>query len=258
MSEYFRFPMPSVQSLGIVTVPVGDQPDMQRSLQKPIAAAVLTMTQRNDGHVMIFDEMMSADEEPQFPLPWLIDQALIAGATTLVGTGDAQALLVDAAQQRFFVEPKLAALSTGDHTVDVPTLVGNEIDEATLSCRLGIPWISLHPSELERIWTERSRDTHAASLGKHALAMSVSRLMLWANLMATHTAEPGWFYETMLALRCWLDGRETDAPELYAWGTSKPIMRAVSSVEDYRRDLGRRLAGRDSDWPTFEAGLFHS
>lgn len=258
MSEYFRYPLPAVQALGLIAVPTGEQPDAGCLLPKPVAAAVLTLTQRDDGHVMIFHKAMTAEEETQFPLPWLVEQTLIAGATTLAGTGDAQILLADAAQKHFFVEPKVAALSTGEHAVDVATLAGEGIGEVTLCQRLGIPLLDMDTAKAGRLWTGHPREVREEYLSQYALASAVTRLMLWANLMATRTAEPGWFYETMLALRCWLDERETDAPDLYAWGTAKPIMRAVSFVEDYRRDLGRRLAGLDSDWPVFEPGLFHS
>ena len=257
MSKYFRYPMPNVQALGVVSIPTCDQPDAP-GLPKPVAAAVLTMTQRDDGHVMIFHDVMSAEEETQFPLCWLIEQALITGATTLVDKGEAQILLLDASQQRFFVEPKLAALFGGERAIDAAALAGNGVSESVLCRRLNIPRLGISLAEAGRLWANSPRSMREVCLGQYALADAVSRLMLWANLISTRTAEPGWFYETMLALRCWLDERERNAPALFSWGTSKPIMRAVSFAEDYRRDQDRRSAGLDSDWPVFEPNLFHS
>ena len=71
-------------------------------------------------------------------------------------------------------------------------------------------------------------------------------------------AEPGWLYEPMLAIRGWLDEREHDAPELYRWATSKPIMRAVSFQGDYHSDLALRQAGQPGNWPQFADGLFYN
>lgn len=258
MSQYFKFPMPIVQAIGLVCVPSNERDDAGWVERKPVAAAVVTLSQRDDGHVTIFHEVMNAIDEMQFPLPWLVEQELVAGAPTLVGSGDAVLLSIDSAQQRFFVEPKVQDLKTGSHVIDVTGLAGEGIGEAGLCRRLGIPLLEMGPTEANRVWTWFPHDARAAALGQQALGKAVSRLMLWANLMAACESEPGWFYETMLALRCWFDERETDAPALYGWATCKPVMRAVSFVEDYRRDLGRRLVGLERDWPEFSPGLFHT
>jgi hypothetical protein len=247
-------------------VPTGDPASATWIERKPVAAAILTLSQRDDGHVTIFHEVMTAVDELEFPLPWLIEQELVAHAPTLVGDGDAALLLADAAQQRFFCEPKVAALASGAHVIDVTALAGDRVGdriahsggEIALCRRLGIPTCEINPAEAGRIWTWYSPETRTAQLGMRALAAATSRMMLWANLMATCHQEPGWFYETALALRCWLDERERDAPELYAWGTAKPFMRAISFVEEYRRDLTRRMAGQESDWPRFAPGTFHT
>lgn len=258
MSQYFKFPVPTIQAIGLVAVPTNDAADAGWVERKPVAAAVLTLSQRDDGHIHVLHEVMTAVDEQQFPLPWLVDRELFTGATTLVGAGDLTLLAVDAAQQRFFVESKLLRLTHRDHTVTVTSLAGEGVGEAGLCRRLGIPHAGISERDAARIWSWYAPEDRTAMLGRHALARAVSRLMLWANLMATQAQEPGWFFETMLALRPWLDEREQDAPELYGWGTCKPIMRAVSFVEDYRRDLGRRLAGQDRDWPQFMPGLFHT
>ncbi len=257
MSQYFKFPTPLVQSVGLVTVPTNEGEGASWIERKPVAAAVLTLSQRDDGHVEIVHDVMTAIDEQEFSLPWLIEQRLVLQAPTLIPAGEATILGVDAAQQRFFVEPRLAGLIFGDHALHVPAFIGEGVSEAGLCRRLGIPRLEISDAEAARVWTWYPRESRIAVLGQHALAPAVSRLMLWANLMSFQTQEPGWMYETMLALRCWLDEREGDAPDIYAWGTSKPVMRAVSHVEAYRRDLGRRLAGLESDWPRFEAGLFH-
>lgn len=258
MSQYFRFPVPVVQAIGLVSMPTSDCDDASWIERKPVAAAVLTLSQRDDGHVLIFHEVMTAADEQQFPLTWLVEQELVAGAPTLVGVGDATVLTVDAAQQRHFVERKLVDLLGSGASVHVAGLAGEGIGEPALCRRLNVPRLEITPEEVARVWTWYPRETRIATLSQHALANAVSRLMVWANLQATLTREPGWFYETMLALRCWMEEREHDAPEIYRWGTCKPIMRAVSFVEEYRRDLSRRLAGEESDWPTFAPGLFHT
>lgn len=258
MSEYFTFPMPILQSVGLICVPTGTADDAGWIERKPVAAAVLTMSQGGDGRISIFHEVATAVDERQFPLPWLVEQELVAGVPTLVGAGDIERLAVEAAQKRFFVESKIASLHAGgDHAIDVAGLAGDGISEKGLCRRLNIPLDPISETEVERIWNCRS-DTRVIRLGRHALASSVSRLMLWANLMAMRESEPGWFYETMLALRCWVDERERDAPTLYSWGMLKPIMSAVSYVDEYRRDLARRAAGQPSDWPRFASGLFHT
>lgn len=258
MSQYFRYPVPVVQSLGLVSVPTGDKADVTVIERKPVAAAILTLSQRDDGHVTIVHEVVTAIDENQLPLTWLVEQELVINAPTLIGQGDAALLFADAAQQRFFREPKVAGLARSTHVVDVAALAGNGVDEAGVCRRLGIPRLDIDPVEAGRIWTWYPRDTRIAQLGIRALAQAVSRLVLWGNLMAVREQEPGWFYETALALRWWLDERADDAPELYPWGTTVPFMRAVSFVEDYRRDLARRQAGQESDWPRFEPGLFHT
>lgn len=257
MSQYFKFPMPIIQSIGLVCVSTTESADAGWIERKPVAAAVLTLSQRDDGHIHILHEVVTAIDELQYPLTWLVEHELFVGATTLVGAGDAALLVVDAAQQRFFVEPKLQSIVDADSTINVVGLAGDGIGEAGLCRRLNIPRLELSEREAARIWTWHAPDDRVATLGRHALARAVTRLMLWANLMATRHQEPGWFYETMLGLRCWLDERQADVPELYAWGTSRPIMRAVSFVDEYRRDLGRRLAGQERDWPPFGPGLFH-
>ncbi len=257
MSQYFKFSLPLIQSVGLASVATNEGAGASWIERKPVAAAVLTLRQRDDGHVEIVHDVMTAVDEQEFSLPWLLEQRLVLNAPTLVHDVEATILAVEAAQQRFFVEPKLTNLIVGDHTLNTTAFIGEGVNEAALCRRLGIPRLEIDDAEAARIWTWFPRDERIRVLGQHALGRAVSRLMLWANLMSVQTQEPGWFYETMLALRCWLDEREDDAPDIYAWGTSKPVMRAVSHVEAYRRDLGRRLAGLESDWPRFEPGLFH-
>lgn len=262
MSAIFMLPTPVVQSTGFAFVPLGDPGAMSWIERKPVAAAILTLSQRDDGHMHVFAETMTAVDENQFPLTWLIEQELVAGAPTLISPTERALLVADAAQQRHFVEPKLAPLITdGEHAFDVTALAqadGSDcLDELSLLRRLGIPHKVACEAEAARVWTWYPQLDRAPVLREQALAAAVSRLMLWSNLMATRETEPGWFYEPMLALRSWLDEQEHDLPELYAWGTSKPIMRAASFVEEYRRDLSRRMAGEPGDWPRFENGLFH-
>ena len=262
MASIFKLPTPIVQSIGLICVPVGDPAKSGWIERKPVAAAVLTLSQRDDEHIHVFAETMSAVDEQQFPLPWLIEQELVTGSPTLISPAERALLITDAAQARHFVEPKIAQLMTdGEFAIDVAALAQADggwcPDEMCLFRRLGIPHCEPSETEAARVWTWYPQADRAPLLREQALSAAVSRLMLWSNLMAVREAEPGWFYEPMLALRSWLNEQENDRPELYAWSTSKPIMRAASFVQEYRHDLDRRLAGEPSSWPQFEKGLFH-
>ena len=116
--------------------------------------------------------------------------------------------------------------------------------------------MSLSADTAMRILTWFPREDRVGLLGEHATAAALSRLMVWANLMATRHAEPGWFYEPMLGLRSFIDECEHRMPTIYKWGTCKPVMRAVSFESAYREDLALRQAGEPGNWPAFASGTF--
>ena len=98
MAAMFKMPTPVVQAIGLTVVPIGDPTQIGWIERKPVAAAVVTLSQRDDGSMHVFVDTMTAVDENQFPLSWLIEQELVAGAPTLVSPSERSLLLADAAQ----------------------------------------------------------------------------------------------------------------------------------------------------------------
>ena len=110
-------------------------------------------------------------------------------------------------------------------------------------------------ADIELAW---SRSAPAAA-EDHALRVATARLMLWAHVEAFRSARPEPFFETMLALRNWIDASEYLKAALADLGNSRPIRRADSFAHHYL-DYRQRVAAGDETarWVSFEDGLFHA
>lgn len=252
--------LPTVlQSVGLACVPVPDMPPGEPALaRRPVAAAVVSLQRRADGHAEVVAATLSDAHELELPLPWLVEQTLVPGAPTVVSAADRAVLAVDAAGRRYWAEPRLAALCGGAGAIEPGTLVagsGLVADEAALCRRWQVPAPLAGDAAVERGW---SRHAPEAAMDA-ALGHAVARLMLWAHARAFADGEPDAFFETLLPLRDWMFDREGEWPSLRQASRSRPIMRAGSFASDYRRYCDARDAGdTGAAWGVFEEGLFHT
>lgn len=243
---------PVIQAVGLACVPVADMPPGSVLARKPVAAAVVTLHERDDGHREVTIKCVSDARDLEWPLPVLLDGALIAGAPIILSESDCDTLAIEAASRRFFVEPNLAALAKGQGMIDPVAMFGTSLDEIALCQRLGIQATFVPDCDVVRSW---SRSAPVAAEGV-ALSIAVRRLMLWAHSASFVKAVPDAFFETMLPLRERLMHLEQDRPELKAILSSRPFGRAASFASYYREYRTRRDAGdEDARWATFEDGL---
>jgi hypothetical protein len=165
---------------------------------------------------------------------------------------DCDVLSIEAAARRFFVEPKLGALASGQGRVDPVAMFGSGHDELALCRRLGIAGSLVADRDVARLWR---RDAPAAAEDV-ALASAASRLMLWAHGASFLTGKPDAFFETLLPLREKLIELEATRPEVKVVLASRSFGRAGSFASYYREYRVRRDAGEeDVRWLTFEEGL---
>lgn len=246
-----------LQSVGLACLTLPDMPPGEAALaRKPVAAAVITLQERSDGHREIVAATMSDARDMEFPLPWLIDQALIAGAPTIISPADRAVLGVEAMARRFWTEPKLAGVCEGTNAIDPCDMPGGMTGDETALCRrLQIPTSEVSDREVERIW---SRHTPELAVNV-ALGIAAARLMLWAHGAAFAFAEPDPFFEVMLPLRDWMLGEEKTWTSLHRAVRSRPVARASSFASAYRAYRTARNAGDEQARMTcFEDGLFHT
>lgn len=246
---------PVVQALGLACVANVDTPPGSLPVTLPIAAAVVTIVLRDDGHRMVTTKLISDARPTEFPLPHLVDRALVPTATVIVSAADRAALLLDAAARRFFDEPHLAALSVGEGMVDPRTMLGAQLDEVALCRRLAIPTNLVLPGDVELAWHRGSAQAAEAA----ALTAALSRLILWAHHAAFMAAAPDPFFQTMLPLAAMMLDHEPDHPMLGQFLRSRPVSWARSRAGDYRDYRVARDGGDpEARWVTFEDGLFHT
>jgi hypothetical protein len=256
MKDGYQLPHPVIQAVGLTCVPLPEIGSDMPLGRKPVTAAVLTLSQREDGHVDVIATRLSDARDLEFPLPYLVDQALMPGALTIVSAADRAALGVEAAARRFFVEPRLVRMVTGTRVVDPlasPPFDG--VDEASACRRLGIPVDRTSDADIGRLWSRHAPEP----VETIALARAVSRLMLWSSIEAFTLADPGPFFETMLPLRTWMNTQADAAPAIYGWATCRPMMHAVSFAGQYRGHRRRVVTGdSDTSWVSFEDNLLHT
>ena len=78
MNEY-QLPK-CLQVIGLACIPVNDIPDEHPALaRRPVAAAVLTMVDQDDGHRWINTICVSDARKSEIPLPHLLDKTLLPG-----------------------------------------------------------------------------------------------------------------------------------------------------------------------------------
>lgn len=254
MNEY-QLPK-CLQVIGLACIPVNDIPDEHPALaRRPVAAAVLTMVDQDDGHRWINTICVSDARKSEIPLPHLLDKTLLPGVVQIASMADRMTLAMDAMSRRFFVEPALAELCFGETAIDPAAMGDHGFDERTACRRFSIPMPEIGDADIELAW---SRSAPAAA-EDHALRVATARLMLWAHVEAFRIARPEPFFEIMLALRDWIDASEYLKAALADIGNSRPIRRA-DSFAHYYRDYRQRLAAGDETarWVSFEDGLFHA
>lgn len=241
---------PVIQAVGLACVPVADMPPGTTLARKPVAAAIVTIAERDDGHRDAVVTYVSDARELEWPLPVLIDNALVAGAPTIITDDERAVLAVEAASRRFFSEPSLGALVSGQGLIDPLAMYGTGDDEAALCRRLGIAASVVPDSDVARWW---NRDAPLAVEGV-ALTAAVARMVLWAHGTSFRHALPDPFFEVILPLRERLLAMESEHPAVRAILASRPFHRATSFASFYREYRARRDAGDDSPWLTFEDG----
>lgn len=239
-TRYFRLPHPVVQAIGLVTCPVDDLPPAMITIAaRPIAAAVLRLEQDANGTCSIGVRKAGALAALEEPLPCLLDRLIDRHAITVIADADLDLLGIEAAARRTFNEPNLAAMLDGRiDTVDPAVLASGAsgASERLLCRRLRLPMLVDLSARPGRTWREGGLER----IDRHALAAAVTRLMLWANVAASRTAEPGLFFEPMLALHSWLTSGDTAARPLAVFVRSRPMRRAVACELDYRAALALR------------------
>lgn len=220
--------------------------------RKPVAAAILMMRVRSDGHRDVSVTCVSDACDMEFPLPAPIDEALVLNAPVVIVAADRDVLAVETAARRFFVERRLSTLVGGNTLVDPVALFGVGVDEVTLCRRLGLPANCPSDKEVARLW---NRDTPTAAEGV-ALTIAMSRLALWAHGASLQAALPDPVFETLLPLRERLFDLEDDHPPLKSMSTSRPFNRAASFASYYRDYREKSDAGdTEARWATFEESL---
>ncbi len=243
---------PVIQAVGLACVPVDDMPPGSVLARKPVAAAVVTLSERDDGHRDVIVTCLSDARAFEFPLPVLVNDALVAGGPVIITEADRDLLTIETASRRFFVEPRLGALAKRHEVIDPVAMFGAGHAEAALGRRLGIPASAVPDRDVAKWW---NRDAPAAAEGV-ALTIAVSRLMLWAHGVSVQRGLPDAFFETLLPLRERLIDLDAERPELKPILASRPFGRVASFAGEYREYRARRDAGDgDERWLTFEDGL---
>ena len=243
---------PVIQAVGLACVPINDMPPGTALARKPVAAAVVTLHARGDGHRDVNVACMSDARDMEFPLPVLVNDALVAGAPVIMTESDCDVLTIDAASRRFFVEPTLGALAKGQGLIDPVAMFGAGHDEAALCRRLGIPASIAPDSDVAKWW---NRNAPAAVEGV-ALTIAMSRLILWAHGASFLLGIPDAFFETLLPLRQRLMDLDAERPELKPILASRPFGRTASFASYYHEYRAKRDAGdEEARWVTFEEGL---
>lgn len=67
---------PVIQAVGLACVPIDDMPPGTALALIPVAAAVVTLHARDDGHRDVKVDCMSDARDLEFPLPVLVEDAL--------------------------------------------------------------------------------------------------------------------------------------------------------------------------------------
>lgn len=245
-----------LQVIGLACIPVNDMSDDQPALaRRPVAAAVLTLVEQGGGQCGVSAICVSDARKSEIPLPHLLDKTLLPGVAQIASATDRATLAMDAMSRRFFVEPALAKLCSGEEAIDPAAMGEQGFDERTACRRFSIPMPEIGDADIELAWSRAA----PAAAEDHALRVATARLMLWAHVEAFWSARPEPFFETMLALRDWIDASEYLKAALADIGNSRPIRRADSFAHHYR-DYRQRLAAGDETarWVSFEDGLFHA
>lgn len=239
---------PVIQAVGLACVPVTDMPPATTLARKPVVAAIVTLTERDDGHRDVVIKTVTDARDMEHPLPVLINDALVAGAPTIITQADHDVMMAEAASRRFFVEPALGSLAK--NLIDPVAMFGAGHEEAALCRRLGIPANLVPDSDVARWW---NRDAPLAVEGV-ALTIAVSRMVLWAHAASFLHGLPDAFFETVVPLRLRLLDLEAEHPSVKALLASRPFHRAASFAGYYRDYCAKRDTGDDGRWLTFEDG----
>lgn len=245
------FVPPIIQAIGLACVLVDDVPPGTVLARKPVAAAIATITERDDGDRDVLVKCVSDARGLEWPLPVLIDEALVSGALTIITDSDCDVLTVEAASRRFFAEPRLGPLAKGQGATDPVAMFGKGRDEAALCRRIGIPANLVPDTDVARWWNRNA----PVAVEDVALTAAVSRLVLWAHHASFLAAQPDPFFETILPLREKLMELEPDHPGLKPFLSSRPFHRAASFASFYRDYRAKRDSGdAEARWVTFEDG----
>lgn len=246
------FVPPVIQAVGLACVPVDDMLPGTALARRPVAAAVITGVERDDGHREVTIQCMSDAREMEFPLPVLIDDALIAGAPIILTEMDNETLAIESASRRFFAEPTLGALAKGINLLDPVAMFGVGLEETALLRRLDVDAPAVADRDVAKCWRRDAPGT-AESV---ALVSASARLMLWAHGASLLAGLPDPFFELLPPLRERLFDLEQERPGVKQLLASRAFGRAASFGSYYREYRAKRDAGDETvRWVTFEEGL---
>ena len=182
--------------------------------------ALLTLRQRDDGHVQLTHSVCDHYKETQFPLANLVDDELDRASLVLASPAERASLTLAGARSRFFAESKLARVLRGEgRVVDVttapaaPRLRGSTRGAGGDAGRPAQRTLGFADrAGLRQTASPASRPSTAARLMDQAIVRGAGRLIAWCQVEAALTAEPGLFFEVMLAVSAWLDEHWDGAP----------------------------------------------
>jgi len=214
----------------------------------------VTLSERDDGHRDVIVTCLSDARDMEFPLPVLVNDALVAAAPTIITQHECDVLALDAASRRFFTEPQLGALAAGQGLIDPAAMFGSGLDETALCRRLGIPAGTAPDRDIAQWWNREA----PGAVEDVALTIAVSRMILWAHGASFLRASPDAFFETLLPLRERLMDLDAERPALKPLIAARPFNRAASFAGYYRDYRARRDAGDEEiRWLTFEDGQLY-
>lgn len=241
----------AVQAIGLASVPLHDMPKDKPIAHRPVAAAIVTLQQRDDGHREIVATTMSvASDAVDTPLVTLTEQALLPTGVRLISPADRLAIAAEAIAQRRFSEPRLVELAIGARVVDPAEALGG--DEAAAFRRLQIPAVEDDAGSIEHAFVTGAR----RALEQSALCIAAARMMLWAHTAGWCDSDPAPFFDTHLTIRDWIEGDPELASTLRAIAQSRPIRAATTLAPFYRQHLARRAAGdTDTSWYAGEGAM---
>lgn len=235
-----------LQSIGFACVPIHGMPDDDlRLARRAVAAAVLTLQVRSDGHREVLASVVATAPSGDKTVTHALVQSLVLRAHTLVSDQERAMLAVEAMSTGHVGDARLASLCGGAAAQDPADLVGTGVAEPAALCRrLRIPTALVIDADVEQAWIKSSK----VAACDVALGNAIGRLMLWAHQAAFTSAQPDALFETLLPLR------EHLLDQQHVWPSYKRALGArvfayvLNHQADYIAYRDARAAGDLVEW----------